>query len=99
MNRNEVIARIKAAEPALRASGVDALFLYGSYSRDEAGPDSDVDILVELAPGRESKLSTYLAPYHILEQRFPGIEIGYGTRENLVSHYRSHIEQTAVRIF
>lgn len=99
MDRSEVIARIKQAEPALRAHGVAALFLYGSYARDEARPDSDIDILVEFAPGRDGDLTTYMAPYHILEERFPGTDIGYGTRDELVEHYRPYIERSAIRIF
>jgi hypothetical protein len=35
---------------ALRALGVRSLALFGSVARDEARPDSDVDVLVELEP-------------------------------------------------
>jgi predicted nucleotidyltransferase len=52
MNRNEVIAKLKAAEPQLRAHGVAALYLFGSYARDEARQDSDVDVFVD--PARRS---------------------------------------------
>ena len=52
MDRADVIARLKAVEPALRAHGVAALYLFGSYARDEAGPGSDLDIFVEI--GRAS---------------------------------------------
>jgi hypothetical protein len=34
MNRAEVIARLKAAEPDLRAHSVAGLYLFGSYARD-----------------------------------------------------------------
>lgn len=99
MTRADVVARIKAAEPALRACGVAALYLYGSHARDEAHPDSDVDILVEFLPERDNNLSAYLAPYHILREQFPGRDIGYGTHDELVPHYRTHIERDAIRIF
>jgi hypothetical protein len=39
MRRDDVIARLKKTEPALRAFGVNALYLFGSHARDEAGPD------------------------------------------------------------
>ena len=35
-----------------RAHGVRRVRVFGSIARDEAGPASDVDLLVELAPGR-----------------------------------------------
>jgi uncharacterized protein len=99
MNRADVIARLKAAEPELRARGVAALYLYGSYARDEAREDSDVDVLIEFDRGADDGLTGYMAPYLYLEAQFPGTEIGYSTTEGLVSHYRPHIEQSAIRVF
>ena len=99
MNRNSVIARLKAAEIALRDSGVVALYLYGSYARDEARADSDVDVIVEFAPDRPHDLSSYMGPYHILERQLPNMAIGYGTHENIVPEYRPSIESEAIRVF
>ncbi len=99
MNRAEVMARLKAAEPALRARGVASLYLCGSYARDEARPDSDIDIMVDLQSWKGMDLSSYLAPYRVLEAQFPNVEIGYGTRDELVSHYHPYIEQSAIRVF
>jgi hypothetical protein len=42
MDRNEVIAKLMAVEPQLRARGVGALYLFGSYARDEARQDSSI---------------------------------------------------------
>jgi predicted nucleotidyltransferase len=99
MTRADVIARLKAAEPELRARGVAALYLYGSYARDEAREDSDIDVLVELDPAGDEGLVGYMAPYLYLEGQFPGTEIGYSTSEGLVSHYRPYIERSALRVF
>jgi predicted nucleotidyltransferase len=99
MNRADVIARLKAAEPELRARGVAALYLYGSYARDEATPNSDIDVLVDFLPGRGLGRSNFLAPIAPLERQFPGKEIGYSTRDSIVPLYLPHIEQSAVRIF
>jgi predicted nucleotidyltransferase len=38
MRRAEIITRLKHAEPAIRAHGVRALYLYGSLARDEYEP-------------------------------------------------------------
>lgn len=46
MRREEVLQRLRERRSALAARGVSALYLYGSVARDEAGPDSDVDLLV-----------------------------------------------------
>lgn len=50
----DVLARLVESEGRLRALGVSALALFGSFARDEARPDSDVDLLVDFAPGRKS---------------------------------------------
>jgi len=49
--KSEVIRLIHKNEHAIRAFGVRRLGLFGSFQRDEAGADSDVDLFVEFAPG------------------------------------------------
>ncbi len=44
--RQSDILRIAAAH------GVRSVVVFGSFARDEAGPDSDVDLLIEMEPGR-----------------------------------------------
>jgi hypothetical protein len=51
MTRDETLARLQATLPDLRARyGVVRLGLFGSVARNEAGPDSDVDLVAEFAP-------------------------------------------------
>lgn len=53
MSREAILALLKAALPDLRARyGVLDLAVFGSVARNEAGPESDVDILVEFEPGK-----------------------------------------------
>jgi len=99
MKRDEVISRLKEAEPALRERGVAALFLYGSHARDEARPDSDIDILVELSTGADLVLEAYMAPFHLLEDTFPETTVGYSTPDGLEAIYRPHILASALRVF
>ncbi len=99
MNRADVVTRLKGLELRLRERGVASLYLYGSYARDEAGPDSDIDVLADFAQGVELDLSRFMGTYHDLEDAFPGTEVGFSTRASLVPTYRPHIESTAVRVF
>ncbi len=49
MSRDEILRRLRALAPRLRdAYGVQRVRLFGSHARDEAGPDSDVDLIVDL---------------------------------------------------
>ncbi|MEM7766835.1 MAG: nucleotidyltransferase domain-containing protein [Pseudomonadota bacterium] len=52
MDRDEIIATLRAMEPDLKAQGIEHLALFGSVARGDAGPDSDVDLLATV--GREA---------------------------------------------
>jgi predicted nucleotidyltransferase len=45
MERDKVIATLRAHEPELRAAGVVRLSLFGSTARNEARAESDIDLL------------------------------------------------------
>ncbi|WP_337286349.1 nucleotidyltransferase domain-containing protein [Candidatus Methylomirabilis sp.] len=49
-SRKEVFERLKSAEIAIRALGVRRLALFGSFVRETASLESDVDVLVEFEP-------------------------------------------------
>lgn len=51
MKRRDILDRLRQCAPALQATGVAHLSLFGSAARDEMGPESDVDVLVEFEPG------------------------------------------------
>lgn len=49
MTRDEVLTKLRALKPTLeRRYGITRLRLFGSHARDEARPDSDVDLVVDL---------------------------------------------------
>lgn len=100
MRRDEAIARLKQTEPALREFGVAALYLFGSYARDEAQADSDVDVFVDVAPSAAFGLQPYMGAFRVLEAAFDHeVEIGYSTRDALSPYIRADIERDALRIF
>ena len=45
---DKVIASLRAHAADLRAAGIRHLSLFGSVARGEAGPESDIDLAVEL---------------------------------------------------
>ena len=57
MRRDDVIARLKQAEPALRARGIRRAAVFGSVARGDNRPDSDIDIMIEVDP--ETHLTVY----------------------------------------
>ena len=98
MRRDEAIARLKAAEPDIRARGAGGLFLFGSVARDEAGAGSDVDVFIDPDPARRFGFEEFMAVYELLQERL-GARIGYTTREGLRRRLRPEIEKAAIRVF
>jgi len=100
MKRDDVIARLKETEPALRAFGVAALYLFGSHARDEATADSDIDVFVDVAPDARFGLQPYMGAFRVIEDAFEHkADIGYSTRDALSPYIRADVERDALRIF
>lgn len=49
MTRAELLEKLRELKPWLEEQGIVNVRLFGSYARDEAGPDSDVDLLVDVS--------------------------------------------------
>jgi predicted nucleotidyltransferase len=98
MRRDEVIARLRAAEPEIRAHGVDGLWLFGSVARDQARAASDVDLFVDPDPARRFGFDEFMAIHELLQEGL-GPDIDYTTRQGLHRRLRAGIEKTAIRVF
>ena len=49
--RDDLVRALRENEKAIRRFGVRRLGLFGSFQRDTANSESDVDLLVEFEPG------------------------------------------------
>jgi uncharacterized protein len=67
-NRQQAAERLAACVDEVRALGVVRLALFGSILRGQPQPDSDVDLLVQFAPGAKS-YSHFLALSELLESK------------------------------
>jgi uncharacterized protein len=72
MNSQEIIARLKQHEAALRAQGVTHAALFGSRARGDARPDSDTDIMIELDPAAPIGVWDYVGIKEYIEGLFEG---------------------------
>lgn len=63
MQCEEVMLILNAALPELRHRyAVKDIAVFGSVARNEAGPDSDVDLLVEFETGQAGGYFKFFAP-------------------------------------
>lgn len=98
MNRETIIAALRAHEPELRNRGVLHAALFGSMARGEATSASDIDILIELAPEARIDLYGYIGITHYLADMFP-IPVDVANKSALKAHVRLGAERDAVYVF
>ena len=96
MNKNEILEILRAHRDELRKRfGVKSLAVFGSVARGEAGPDSDVDILVEFE-GRAT-FDRYMGLKFFLEDLL-GRRVDLVTRKALKPRMRPYVEREAIHV-
>ena len=89
---------MSAHESELRALGVTRLALFGSVARGDARPDSDVDVLVDIEPGRRFSLLD-LAGLRVLLCDITGRDANVAIAEDLRPAFRQRIADDLVAVF
>jgi predicted nucleotidyltransferase len=69
LTRKTILAKLKKNKERLKGYGVKHIGLFGSYSRGNQAPGSDVDILVEFAAGKKT-FDNFMELKFFLEQLF-----------------------------
>ena len=68
LTKEEILQFLRKNKPLLKKKfGVDNIMLFGSYARDEATPNSDIDILIE---SKEKDFDKWFDLKELLEQTF-----------------------------
>lgn len=96
MSKNEILEILRKHRDELRKRfGVKSLAVFGSVARGEAGPESDVDILVEFE-GRAT-FDRYMGLKLFLEDLL-GRRVDLVTRKALKPRLRPFVEQEAIYV-
>ncbi len=90
-----MLRRLAAAQPQVAALGVRSLELFGSFARDQAGPGSDVDFVVEFA--EPFAIDRYFALRFLLEDLL-GRPIGLARKQALKPLCRAFVEPELIRV-
>ena len=98
MKRDDILGKLKECEAELRARGVAHAALFGSVARGDDRPDSDIDIMVEIAPDARIGLFQYAGIVHYLEDLFPA-RVDVANREGLKPLVRPSAERDALYAF
>jgi len=98
MTRDEIIARIRATAPTLRAEGVRKLAIFGSRACGDARPDSDLDVLIDVDEDRKFSLLDLIGIQHMISDA-TGIETHAEMRRSLEPRFASRISDDVIEVF
>ena len=95
MNRDEILKCLAEHREELTSFGVKSLALFGSVVRGEAGPDSDLDFLVEFEG--PATFDQYMNLKFFLEELL-GRPVDLVTRKALKPRLKPYVEREAVYV-
>jgi uncharacterized protein len=98
MRRDDIIARLKDAEPALRARGIRRAAVFGSVARGEDRPDSDIDIMIEVDPEAHLTVFEYVGLKEYVAGLFDG-PVDVVSRDGLKPYVRPAATADAIYAF
>jgi predicted nucleotidyltransferase len=80
-----------------RKNRIRRLALFGSVLRDDFGPDSDIDVLVEFESGHRLGYAFFGLQDEL--SRLLGHKVDLNTREDLSRYFRDQVVRTAEPIY
>jgi uncharacterized protein len=96
--KDEVVVELAALEKPLRQRGLTSLALFGSAVRSTARPDSDIDVLVDVASDAQFSLIDLVAVKDFLEDQL-GRRVDVVTRGGLEPAIRDRVLREAQSVF
>jgi predicted nucleotidyltransferase len=98
IDREEIIATLRAHQAELRRRGVRHAALFGSLARGESKRTSDLDIVIEFDPQAPIGLFEYVGITQYLADLFP-VRVDVANRSSLKPLVRPSVERDALYAF
>lgn len=95
MKRETVLRTLRSHKKEFQQRGIKSLRLFGSVARDEANPDSDIDLLVEF--DRPIGLFEFIGLQQYLESLL-GCKVDLGTPRSLKPYLKDEVLKEAILV-
>jgi predicted nucleotidyltransferase len=98
MNKAELIERLRAQQGVLKARGIEHLAIFGSRARGDYRPDSDLDVLLDLAPSDKFSLLDLIGIEHLIADA-TGIQASAQLRRSVQGEFAKSIADDVAQVF
>ncbi len=95
--KDQILTKLKANKPEFSKFGISDIGLFGSYLRDQQTANSDIDLLIDFEPGKES-FDNLMAAYDLFENIFIGEKVEVLTKNGLSKYIGPQILQNIVYV-
>jgi uncharacterized protein len=103
LTKSSILLKLKEIQPIFEKEDIKLLGLFGSYSRDEAREDSDIDLLIETTPEFLNRYKGFKAHLKLdeLKDELKDIfkkEIDIVDKQGLIDHNNTYILNQAIYV-
>lgn len=98
IDREQLVAELRALRPALERDGVTSMSLFGSRARGDHRPDSDVDLVIEVDQDRRFSLLDLVGVGHQVEDR-TGLQANIFMQRSLDDSFLASMRRDQVKLF
>lgn len=92
LEKQDILDELSNQRHQLANFGVEQIGLFGSFVRDEANQESDIDLLVDMSKNRKT-FRNFMALNYYLEEIF-GRKVDLVTKQSLSPYIGPHILRT-----
>jgi predicted nucleotidyltransferase len=96
--REDLLIGLRGLRPALETSGVTGMALIGSRARGDGWPDSNIDVVIEVAESRKISLVDLVGVAQMIEDRF-GLPASVFTRRSLDADFVAVVRNDEMGVF
>ena len=97
ITKENIITTLQSYKPQLSKLGVQNVGLFGSYLLNKQSGKSDIDLLIDFEPGKET-FDNYMAVYDLFENIFTNQKIDVVTKNGLSKFIGPSILKTVLYV-